>query len=619
MDDRRLLQTDNPLVNGSAGPLSIWFHADFALSTFAFWLEWLAWGQNPGGYHAVNMALHALSAALLWRLLARLKIPGAWLAAAMFAVHPVCVATVGRVAELKNTLSLPFFLLSFCLWLRYETVSLRSSGGAPWLGCSLAAFVLALLAKTSTVMLPLLLLACAAWQRGRVTRRDCLRASPYFVLALGFGWMSVWFQKHQALAGVALAPQSFWERLAIAGRVFWFYLGKALWPLNLNLVYPQWKIAPASLSAYVPLLGCGAVFLLCWRFRRSWGRHVLFGLGCFAIALFPALGLFDAQFLTRWQVSDHLQYLPLIAPLALAAAGIASLPGGALFRCAPAVVLAGLSVLAFERARVFSTEESLFRDALARNPAAWGLENDLGTLLAARNDQAGAEDHFRASLRSNPDYPDAHVNLGRLLLLQGRTEEAEEHFRVALKTQPHHSEARHNLATILARRGKPREALRHLRIAVCFKPDVRTRLDYAVLLHQTGDYAGASAQYLQALLAQPDAVEALNNLAWLLATCPDGKVRNGAEAVRCAERASRLPAPVGMCVMGTLAAAYAEAGRFKDAVATAEKAVEMENAAGQTRFAALNTQLLAFYRAGQPWHEPPPREKNPYGIDGDDP
>jgi len=115
---------------------------------------------------------------------------------------------------------------------------------------------------------------------------------------------------------------------------------------------------------------------------------------------------------------------------------------------------------------------------------------------------------------------------------------------------------------------------------------------------------------------QPDSVEALNNLAWLLATCPDGAVRNGAEAVRCAERASGLPAPKEMCVAGTLAAAYAEAGRFKEAVATAEKAVEAETAAGETRFAALNTQLLTLYRAGRPFHEPPPRERNPYSIDG---
>jgi tetratricopeptide (TPR) repeat protein len=203
------------------------------------------------------------------------------------------------------------------------------------------------------------------------------------------------------------------------------------------------------------------------------------------------------------------------------------------------------------------------------------------------------------------------VNLGRILLEQGHTEEAQQQFLDALKTQPHHPEAHRALGNLLARQGKSNEALRHLRVALLFKPDVQTRVAFASLLHQTGEYGEAAAQFRLALLAQPDSVEALNNLAWLLATCPDGTVRNGAEAVRCAERASRLPAPKGMCVEGTLAAAYAEAGRFKEAVATAEKAVETETAAGQTRFAALNTQLLTFYRAGQPFHEPPIRKRNP--------
>jgi tetratricopeptide (TPR) repeat protein len=208
------------------------------------------------------------------------------------------------------------------------------------------------------------------------------------------------------------------------------------------------------------------------------------------------------------------------------------------------------------------------------------------------------------------------VNLGRILLQQGRIEEAQDHFLAALRTQPHDAEAHRFLGALLARQGKPREALGHLWVTLLFKPDNRTRLDCATLLRQIGDYAGAAAQFRQVLRRQPDSAEALNNLAWILATCPDQTVRNGAEAVRCAERASRLPEEKGMCVMGTLAAAYAEAGRFKEAVATAEKAVETETAAGQTRFAALNTQLLAFYRAGQPWHEPPPRDRNPSSMDG---
>src|ERR1051326_3771265 len=113
MDDEKLIQWDNPLVNGKLSPLSIWFRADFPLSTLVFWLQWLAWGKNPAGYHVVNILLHSCSALLIWRLLARLKVPGAWFAAVVFAIHPVAVASVARIAELKNTLSLPFFLLSF--------------------------------------------------------------------------------------------------------------------------------------------------------------------------------------------------------------------------------------------------------------------------------------------------------------------------------------------------------------------------------------------------------------------------------------------------------------------------------------------------------------------------
>src|SRR5258708_884102 len=113
MDDEKLVRWENPIVNNTLGPLSIWFRGDFALSTLVFWLQWLAWGENPMGYHVVNLLLQTVSAILVWRLLTRLKVPGAWLAAALFAIHPVCVASVGRIAELKNTLSLPFFLLSF--------------------------------------------------------------------------------------------------------------------------------------------------------------------------------------------------------------------------------------------------------------------------------------------------------------------------------------------------------------------------------------------------------------------------------------------------------------------------------------------------------------------------
>jgi tetratricopeptide (TPR) repeat protein len=616
MDDQRLIQQDNPLVNGQLTPFTVWFGVDFPLSNFALWLQWLAWGNHPGPYHAVNMALHALSAVLLWRLLARLKIPGAWLAAAIFAVHPVCVPSVGRIAEIKNTLSLPFFLLSFWVYLGYETHALypaanqqpaprRNTRAALCYSLSLIAFVLALFSKTSTVVFPVILLACAAWQRGRIGKKDLLHTSPYFFLAFSFGLMSCWFQKYQALAGQTLQPASFAERLIGAGRNFWFYLGKALLPRDLSIVYVHWKLDAAALSSYMPLLLLAVGFILCWKFRRTWGRHALFGLGCFAIALFPALGFVDAQYLVKFQVSDHLQYLPLIAVVTLATAALASFLSTRTLRFAALPLLLLLSVPTLHRAQVFATEESLWRDTLAKNPAAGGAHNDLGVILAKNGNFPEASAHFTAALRCEPDNADAHVNLGQLLGIQGRLDESKAHYATALQLKPNNPEAHRGSAEILKRNGKNREALHHLRAALALKPQIETRLDLAALLYQTGEPGRAVNQLRKVVSLKPDQPQPLNNLAWLLATCSDDTVRNGPEAVSCAERACRLTAFRETAMVGTLAAAYAEAGNFHDAVATAELAVRLGTAAGETRFVAISQQFLALYRAEKPWHETP--------------
>jgi Flp pilus assembly protein TadD len=615
IDDQRLVKDNNGLLNGEFGPLSIWFRTDFTLSTFVFWLEWLAWGPHPGWYHAVNMGLHALSAVLVWRLLARLKIPGAWLAGACFAVHPVCVNSVARIAELKNTLSLPFFLASFWAFVEWEETRENIDGrpklaGPIWYAVSLLAFVLALLSKTTTVMLPAVLLAGAAWRRGSITRRDLLHSGPHFVLALGFGLMSCWFQKHQALAGESLAPESSWQRLAAAGQVFWFYLGKAFLPLHLNLYYPYWKVDARSLLAWLPLVLAGALFAVGWRFRSRWGKHLLFGLGCFAITLFPALGFFDAQFLKLWRVSDHLQYLPLIAPLGLLAAALVSFAGSRRSGkfLATAVVIF-FSVLAFERARVFASEEILLRDTLARNPAAAPVHNDLGVILAKQQKYAEAAHEFSASLEYDPDNAAAHSNLGQALALQGKFQEAEAQFAAALRIKPADVESRKKYAAFLLQQGREREAIAQLAAATRIKPDLETRMKLAGLLYQRGEAGQAVEQLRGAVLLHSADPLVFNNLAWLLATCADDKVRSGAEAVRYAEEACRLTGYKQAGLLSTLAAAYAEAGRFPEAIRTAETAIQMQDAAGETRFAALNRQLLTLYRAGKPWHEKPAASK----------
>jgi protein O-mannosyl-transferase len=615
MDDLKLIEWDNPIVSGKLSAFSIWFQSDFPLSTLVFWLERLAWGKNPGWYHVINIALHSASAFLIWCVLKRLRVRGALLAALLFAVHPVCVTSVARIAELKNTLSLPFFLISFWAYISYEAISLypdqsasvgrRSSRGTMACSASLVFFVLALFSKTSTIMLPPVMLAAALWRRGRLSFKDLLHCAPHFSLALAFGLMSAWFQKYQALAGQTLPSQNFAERLVLASRAGWFYLGKALLPWNLNLVYPRWTINSHAVLAYVPILLICAFALACFSFRNRLTRAAWFGLASFAILLFPALGFFDAQYLTMWQVSDHLQYLPLIAPVALAAALVGSLNNQRIVVCLSMALVCAFAITTHHRAWVFSSEEILLRDTLAKNPAAWAAHNDLGCLLAGQENYGQALSHFSASLASHPENAAAHVNLGQILSMQGKDTQAEAHFVSALRLKPGHPEAHLRYAAMLARRGRERQALLHYRSALAANPAFQTRMEFSALLFQTGDNREAVRQLEQVLMVQPDWPEALNNLAWILSTCADAEVRDGRKAVGFARRACELTGFQKAGMLGTLAAANAEAGEFPEAIATAEQAIAAAVSGGDLRFAELNRQLLKLYRSEKAWHEKP--------------
>ena len=631
--DDLLLIGKNRLVTGETSLLTIWFREDFPLATIAFWAQWRAWGNHPLGYHIVNLLLHAANVLLLWRVLLRLNVRGAALAAALFALHPVCVASVAWVSELKNTLSLAFCLVSLWAYLRFEIDSLNSpevsphhesgratlprspdlreslgsAGASPyqlrWFALSLTAFVLALFTKTSTAMLPVLLLGCAWWQRGRIARRDVWRCIPYFALALGFGLMSVWFQ-HQAIAGETVQAPGFPVRLAGAGMALWFYLGKASLPLNLNLHYPRWEIDPHLAWAFLPgILWC-VVLALCWWFRKRWGRAPLFALGCFTATLFPVLGFFDMSFLSISRVSDHFQYLPLIAVVALVSAGISSvLPMKVVRFTAPALVLV-LAGLTFQRARVFSTDERLWVDTLTKNPTSWNAHNNLACIRAEQHQMDEAIEHFETSLKIHPRNAKAHLNLGRALALRRQFTDADAHFEAALRIKPNDAETHSTYGSSLADRGKKDDALGHLREAVRLQPAPATRLQLAGVLNASGKIKEAAEQCREVLKAKPDSIEASSNLAWFLATAADDSLRDGREAVRLAEQACRLNGYKEAKMVSVLAVAYAEAGQFTNAVATAEKAVALAIDAGDEYIAGVNERFKKLFAAGKPYREP---------------
>lgn len=652
--DDTVLIDRNSLVEGEANLLTIWFREDFPLSIVALWLQWLAWGTHAAGYHLVNVLLHGTSVLLLWRVLARLKIHAAWLGAALFAVHPVAVASVAWISELKNTLSLVFFLISLSAYVMSEDAdgAIRNPQSAirnhRWYWLALGAFLLALLSKTSTVMLPVVLWCCIWWRRGhnaagdRLTNscptwdRDLssepaglgtrapwllsasLRTAPFFALALAFGLMTIWFQTHHVITDHTVQSEGFAGRLAGAGWALWFYLGKALLPLNLAMIYPRWEINASQWLAWLPLvLWCGWL-ATCWLLRRGWGRHALLALVCFSALLFPVLGFFDTYYFSMSRVSDHFAYLALLPLAALAGAVLGyaehAKPDGkhptsniqnAMLKMLAAVVVLVLAGLTVQRARVFATDEALWRDTLEKNPAAWVAHNNLGCILAEQDKLDEAASHFEASLNTNPDNAEAHRNLGKALVLREQYAKAEEHLRAAVQLNPKDAEAQRTLASALGGLGRPGEAVTALRAALKIEPDADTRVELANLLRRLGEFHEAIAQLRLAVTAKPEAAEALSNLAWILATASDPSLRNGVEAVQLAERACQLTGEKDAVVVATRAAAYAEAERFQEAVASAEKAIALANASGNPQFAKINQQLLRLYRARLPYHESP--------------
>jgi hypothetical protein len=472
-DDGHFL-TVNPLIHASDGLRRFWFTTEaedyFPLTSTSLWLEWRLWGNGPTGYHLVNMLLHAASAVLVWRVLKRLNVPGAWLAGLIFGVHPVNAASVAWITERKNALAMPFYLLSVLFYLRFE-----SSGRARAYAASLALFLLALLSKTSVVMLPLVLLGCAGWQRGRVTRKDFLRALPFFALAGALAAIELWFHSHRVLTHIAARPEGFLSRAAAAGWAVSFYLYKAVLPWNLAIVYPRWNVDPRAVTAWLPDLVLLAGLALLWRYRRSWGRPLLFAMGYFIVSLLPVLGFADISFMKYSLVADFWQYVAIIGVIAFAAAaGVRAwerLPPTPQKQVIVGLVIfvSALGVLTWQRCGVFENDEKLWRDTLKKNPQCYTAEVNLGNALLA---EAGSErdplmaraevrraiPEYEAAVRLEPDEPEAHEDLANVCFALGEYAPAADQYREVLRIRPDDAAIRERLNEALARQGKPPEA-----------------------------------------------------------------------------------------------------------------------------------------------------------------
>jgi len=599
-DDNDYVWQNQHVLNGLSWSGVAWAFTQFYASNWHP-LTWLShmldvqiYGLNAGGHHATSVLFHAANTVLLFLWLKRLTgfVWRSALVAALFGLHPLHVESVAWVAERKDVLSTFFFLLTLMAYTRHvqkpEVRSQKSELNLPafdsflrspsyWF--ALIFFTLGLLSKPMLVTLPFVLLLLDYWPLARISTFNfqlspvmplLVEKIPFFMLSAGSCTLTFLAQQSgKAVMTIAIMPID--VRIQNALISYGAYLKKMLWPDNLAVCYPlQLPIDPdqAIMSIFILLLVSAAVFI----FKRQ-RRYLCMGWLWYLGMLLPVIGLIQVG---SQAMADRYTYVPLIgifiAIIWLVAEMSTAWPYRGMFLIIfSVVVLATCWQLTATQVRYWQNSEILARHALA----------------------------------VTPDNAAIQILLGNALRKEGKSEEAGQHFAEAARIWPNNVPAQFNLALVLVELGRRDEAIEYCQAALKIQPrDPKIHYLLGYTLSSQGRWAESIAEYKAVLQIDPNHLFALNDLAWLLATAPDSRFRNGPEAVELAEKACRLSNEQVTIYLGTLAAAYAEAGRFEDAVKTAQKAVALATAANNQGLVKKNRELLELYQQRKAYHEP---------------
>ena len=547
----------------------------FPLTYTALWAQWPFFSMDPQdggpvkpggpavawpvGYHFVSVLLHLAGALVLWRLFVVMRMPGAWLGAVIFAVHPVAVESVAWVSELKNTLSLPLFLLAAINYIHFDNLmatgeAMDSPRAARRYVMAVVFYLLAMLAKTSVVTLPVLILFYVWWKRGRVTGRDVVRSGHFFLISIVLGLVTVYYQHGRAIGDEQILVGGFASRLATAGLSVLWYLKLLVWPVDLLPIYPRWDVDPPKLWQFLPLLIIAAAGGWFWWKRASWGRHAIFAFGSFLLMVAPVLGFITMSYMRITWTADHFIYLPMICLAGWVAAGIARWYGRAaddkrrvIFAATTAAIIA-LTCLSFKYTACWVNEDALWTHTLTYNDSAWQAHNRLGARKLARGQvenigpanrvqNLGAFHHFTRATALRPDLGETHNNLATVYREKARVSEQRgdaatakremnaslEHLAEACRLTPQVPIFHINLANALAMGGLYVEAAAKYKELLDNDPNNPSLINnYGVALYKQGNRKEeAIAQFRRALEIAPDLKDAREGLAVALGDIPD--------------------------------------------------------------------------------------------------
>ncbi len=643
------------------GLAQIWFQPGatcqyYPLTFSVFWLEHQLWQLHTFGYHVVNVLMHGAVAILLWQVLQRLKVRGARLAGAIFALHPVCVMSVAWMTELKNTLSATLALCVAWAYLRAAGLGVygkeREEAKPDWrfYALSLGLFQMALFAKTAVSFLPVTLLLVAWWCGRKLNWRTVWPVLPMFGLAVLMGLVTIHVERTTGGASGEQFHLSPLERVLISGRSFWFYLEKLFFPHNLTFIYARWKVDMGVWWQYAFPVATTAALVAAWCLRKRLGRGVFVAALHFYVST-SLLVLMVALFFTSFSfVSDHWQYFGCMSVIAATAAGLAAAMdrwGKGRPALRPAVyglLLAGLATLTWQQCGMYTDNKTLWRVTVERNPNSILALNNYGRELVtdghfqeaisefakvlklepgnvlAHYDlgntflQLGLFDlavkQYEAVLKLEPDAVLAHNNLGNLLLQRGQVDAAIGHFQRILEIQPRDANAHYNLGNAYQQKGRLDDAISEVQKVLELNPDdYGARCDLGNLYFQAHRVDEAMGQFQKVEDMNPAYTEAQNDrmrMIWALATSPDDTVRDGAKARELAQAMVNRSGGAIPVQLSILAAAQAESGHYEEAVATGERAGQLALQQKNTELATALGQQLNFYRSGRPYHETPP-------------
>jgi len=647
--------TQNPMVQRGltaegirwafTAPVSSNWHP---LTLLSLMLDVQLFGVRTGVIQFISVLFHIANSVLLF-LLARRMTGALWASAfvaAFFAWHPLRVESVAWLAERKDVLSAFFLILTLLAW----TAWIRRPSRFRF-ALSLVLFALGLMSKPMLVTLPFAMVLLDLWpfQRLRLgageqssvdkkTLVESLREKiPFIALALISSYITFIVQRQgQSVATMERIPLV--SRLANALVAYVGYLWKTIWPVNLSVYYPYPETIQTVAAVIAAMLLLGVSFLV-WRHWRA--RPWLFtGWFWYVGTLVPVIGIVQVG---SQAMADRYSYIPSIGlgfALAFGAQELLSLRPGLRrpIGILTGIVIAGWILLTGRQVNFWNNDETLFRHALqatARNHLASAV---LGSTAAQAGRMEEAARLFEQAIQWRPDSFEAHTAYGVALLNAGNLDKAAEHLQRALQFNPMQFEALNGLGAVLSRQKKPEEALEKFTSAININPNYgEARLNRAMMLQQLGRASEALDDYFaalplvapnpavllnignlllaqhrstealglfrQVLQFQPDHVDAINRVAWVLATHPDPGVRNGAEALSLAQKACGLTKQQHAPSLNTLAAAHAENGQFPEAVQNMQRAIEVARTTGQNSFVAIAEKLLVLYQSGQPFRE----------------